>query len=125
VQNEEHMKHENLQRRTKQFALQVIKFCETLPKDDASKTLGPQLLRSGCSTAANYRAACRSKSKADFISKMGTMLEEADESGFWIELLVDAQKAGSATAAPLLRESSELVAIAVSSIKTARRNSNS
>jgi four helix bundle protein len=103
----------------------VIKFCETLPKDDASKTLGPQLLRSGCSTAANYRAACRSKSKADFISKMGTMLEEADESGFWIELLVDAQKAGSATAAPLLRESSELVAIAVSSIKTARRNSNS
>ena len=68
------MKHENLQARTKQFALQVITFCESLPHDDTSKILGRQLLRAGCSVGANYRAACRAKSKADFISKMGTVL---------------------------------------------------
>jgi four helix bundle protein len=79
------MKHQNLQIRTKQFALLVIKFCEILPKDEAARILGRQLLRSGTSVGANYRAACRAKSKSDFISKMGTVLEEADESAYWIE----------------------------------------
>jgi four helix bundle protein len=116
------MKHENLQFRTKQFALRVIKFCEGLPKDETGKTLGRQLLRSGCSVGANYRAACRAKSKADFISKMGTVLEEADESAYWIELLQDAGKANP-SAFDLQREATELVAIAISSINTARRNS--
>ena len=115
------MKHENLQLRTKQFALKVMRFCESLPKDDTGKTLGRQLLRSGCSVGANYRAACRAKSKADFISKMGTVLEEADESAYWIELLQESGKANT-SAADLLREATELVAIAISSINTARRN---
>ena len=117
------MKHENLQARTKQFVLQVIKLCESLPHDDTSKILGRQLLRAGCSVGANYRAACRAKSKLAFISKMGDVLEEADESGFWIELLVDARKVDQEAAAPLLKEANELVAICISSILTARRHS--
>ena len=116
------MKHENLQNRTKQFALQVIKFCESLHKDDTSRILCRQLLRSGTSVGANYRAACRAKSKPTFISKMGDVLEEADESGYWIELLVDAGKADPQSAAPVLSESRELVAIAMSSINTAKKN---
>src|ERR1041385_2133093 len=106
----------NLLARTKQFALATIKFCEGLPKDETSRILSRQLLRSGTSVGANYRAAHRAKSKPDFISKMGTVLEEADESAYWIELLCDAAKVDSSTAAPLHREADELVAIAVSSI---------
>jgi four helix bundle protein len=117
------MKHQNLQDRTREFALSVIKFTEKLQRDDTSRTLGRQLLRSGTSVGANYRAACRSKSKADFISKMGTVLEEADESAFWIELLVDAAKTEPRLAESLLAEANELVAIVASSIKTAKRNS--
>jgi four helix bundle protein len=73
---------------------------------------------------ANYRASCRSKSKPDFISKMATVLEEADESAFWIELLVDAAKTNIQAAQPLLTEANELIAIAASSINTARRNAD-
>ena len=116
------MKHQNLQDRTRKFALSVIKFAEGLPHDDTSRTLGRQLLRSGTSVGANYRAACRSKSKADFISKMSTVLEEADESAFWIELLVDAAKAETQVAQPLLAEANELVAITAASVNTAKRN---
>ena len=118
------MKHQNLQDRTRKFALSVIKFTEQLQRDDTSRTLGRQLLRSGTSVGANYRSACRSKSKADFISKMSTVLEEADETAFWIELLVDAEKANSQLAKPLLAEAKELIAIAASSINTARRNAD-
>ncbi len=119
------MKHQNLQIRTKHFALQVIKFSEGLPKDETSRILGRQLLRSGTSVGANYRAACLAKSKPAFISKLGDVLEEADESGYWTELLVDAGKVDQQTAAPLLNEARELVAITVSSINTAKRNSGS
>jgi len=108
--------------RTKQFALATIKFCEGLSKDETSRVLGRQFLRSGTSVGANYRAAHRAKSKADFISKMGTVLEEADESAYWIELLVDAGKVDSTKSLPLHREAQELVAITISSINTARRN---
>jgi len=125
VQNRITMKHQNLQIRTKQFALQVIKFCESLPKDETGRTIGRQLLRAGCSVGANYRAACRAKSKPAFISKMGDVLEEADESGFWTELLVESGKVDQQTAAPILEEANELVAIAISSINTAKRNSTS
>ncbi len=117
-------KHQNLQDRTRKFALSVIKFTEQLQRDDTSKTLGRQLLRSGTSVGANYRAACRSKSKADFISTMSTVLEEADESAFWVELLVDAAKASPQVAQPLLTEANELVAIAAASVNTAKRNSD-
>jgi four helix bundle protein len=77
------------------------------------KTLGRQLLRSGTSVGANYRAVCRAKSKADFISKFAIVLEEADESAFWIELLLDAAKTKAEEAGLLLREANELVAISI------------
>jgi four helix bundle protein len=108
--------------RTKQFALQTIRFCEGLPKDETSRVLGRQLLRAGTSVGANYRAAQRAKSKPDFISKMGTVLEEADECVYWIELLIEAGKSHPTESAPLHREATELVAIAVTSLNTARRN---
>src|SRR5436305_15174197 len=101
------MKDRDLQFRTKQFALQVIRFCENLPNDETSKILRRQLLRSGTSVGANYRAACRAKSKLDFISKIGIVAEEADESGVWIELLQDAGKVQAKRADPLLNEPNE------------------
>jgi four helix bundle protein len=114
------MKHDNLRIRTKQFALEIIKFCERLPSDETSRTLRRQLLRAGTSVGANYRAACRARSKPDFVSKLGIVLEEADESAFWIELLIDSSKAKQSVANPLLSEANELVAICISSINTAR-----
>ena len=117
------MSNENLKQRTKKFALDVIKLTEALPNDRTSNIIGGQLVRSGTSVGANYRAACRAKSPADFISKMGTVEEEADESSFWLELLVDAGKLKADKAEPLPRESGELVAISVASIRTARRTS--
>ena len=114
------MNYENRKRRTKKFGLDVIRLVEKLPKDEVSRILGRQLLRSGTSVGANYRAACRAKSSADFISKLGNVEEEADESGYWMEMLVDAQKLESAAAAPHIQEAGELTAIAVSSINTAR-----
>ncbi|HEV2330898.1 MAG TPA: four helix bundle protein [Verrucomicrobiae bacterium] len=116
------MKHQDLQIRTKQFALQIIQFCESLPKDESTRILTRQLLRSGTSVGANYRAACRAKSKPTFISKIGDVLEEADESGYWIELLLASLKTDAKTAAPLLNEANELVAIFISSLNTAKRN---
>jgi four helix bundle protein len=116
------MSNENLKLRTKRFALDVIEFFEALPKDPVCKVLGAQLLRSATSVAANYRAVCRAKSTADFISKFGNVEEEADESGFWLEMLVDAGKLKAISATALIREADELTAIAVSSINTARKS---
>ena len=116
------MNNENLKRRTKKFALEVIQFVEVLPHDDTGRVLGRQLLRSGTSVGANYRAACRAKSNADFISKMGNVEEEADESGYWIELLMESGKVGQTKALPLLKEAGELLAIAVASIRTGRKS---
>jgi four helix bundle protein len=109
--------------RTKAFALRVIKVVEALPRDSVSKALGNQLLRSGTSVAANYRASARAKSNADFISKMGTVEEECDESLFWMELLVDSQRLKSRQLEPLLLEGTELLAMTVASITTAKRRS--
>jgi four helix bundle protein len=116
------MNNENLKRRTKKFALQVIKFFETLPKNETCRILGRQLLRAGTSVGANYRSACRAKSTADFISKPGTVEEEADESSYWMELLVENGKVSETEAASLIKEANELLAIAVSSINTARKS---
>jgi len=122
TQNERVQRANDLLDRTKKFALATIKFCEGLPKDETSRVIGRQLLRSGTSVGANYRAAYRAKSPPDFIFKMGSVLEEADESAYWIELLNDAGKVESRTAAPLHAEATELVAITVASINTAWRN---
>ena len=84
------MKEYDLKERTKGFALQVIQLVERLPRRRAADIIGGQLLRAGTSVGANYRAACRAKSSADFISKMGIVEEEADESIYWMELLIEA-----------------------------------
>jgi four helix bundle protein len=115
------MTQRDLKQRTKEFALRVIRLTEALPKGRTADVIGRQLLRSGTSVAANYRAACRAKSTADFISKMGTVEEEADESLFWMEMLVEAGLMSAERLAPLMQEADELVAITVTSINTARR----
>jgi len=115
------MSKEELQQRTKQFALRVIRLVESLPKGRTAEVIGRQLLRSGTSVGANYRAACRAKSTADFISKMGTVEEEADESLYWMELLVEAGIVKSELLVSLMQEADELVAITVSSINTAKK----
>lgn len=116
------MGQNDLKQRTKRFGLNVINLVESLPHDQTCRVLGGQLLRCGTSVGANYRAVCRAKSTADFISKFGTVEEEADESGFWLEMLVDAGKLPQPIAAPLIREADELTAIAVASINTARKS---
>ncbi len=107
--------------RTKRFALRVIEFVEALPKSRTADVLGRQLIRSGTSVGANYRAACRGRSTADVISKLSIVEEEADESAYWLELLVESQLVSNAQVADLLREANEIVAMTVASIKTLRR----
>src|SRR6266480_3158711 len=99
------MRYGDLKGRTRKFALDIIRLVEALPSDRTCKILGGQLLDAGTSVGANYRAACRAKSTADFISKMGTVEEEADESGYWVELLVDAAKLKPGRAVHVLEES--------------------
>src|SRR3954468_11407037 len=114
------MKHDNLRIRTKQFALDVIKFCEKLPADETTRVLRRQLLRSGTSVGANYRAACRARSKPDFISKIGIVLEEADETVFWLEWLVESGIVKQQKIASVLQEANELMAIFAAAHQTAR-----
>jgi four helix bundle protein len=106
--------------RTKRYAIRIIKVVDALPRDSVSRTLGGQLLRSGTSVAANYRASTRAKSHADFISKMGIVEEECDESLFWMEVLIESRRMKSNLLESLMHEGSELLAITVASIKTAK-----
>ncbi|MBA4138244.1 MAG: four helix bundle protein [Opitutus sp.] len=116
------MKSEDLKRRTKQFALRVIRMTDSLPRRMSADVLGRQVLRSATSVAANYRAACRGKSKADFIAKLAPAEEEADETVFWFEMIAESELLPAAKLAELRREANELTAIAVSSIRTTRRS---
>jgi len=118
------MDKEEMKERTKQFALRVIRLVESLPRERTAEVIGRQLLRSGTSVGANYRAACRAKSPADFIAKMGIVEEEADESLFWMELLVESGIVEASKLESLMKEADELLAITVSSIKTARGRKN-
>lgn len=111
-----------LQTRTKAFAVRVIKAFARLPKDEATRITGRQFLRSGTSLAANYRAACRARSGADFISKIRVVAEEADETLFWLELLVEAELVKTKLIVPLMNECRELLKIFSASLATARRN---
>lgn len=119
------MNHDNLKQRTKNYALRVIKVVEALPKTLTARTIGDQLLRAGTSVGANYRAASRAKSNADFISKMGTVEEEADESLYWMELLIESGLMSASKLSALMKEGDELVAIVVASINTARGKTRS
>jgi four helix bundle protein len=116
------MSEPDLKKRTKAFALPILKLVDALPKTTAGRALASQIVRSGTSVAANYRAACRAKSPADFISKMGTVEEEADETLLWIELLEESELVTAAKLTAIKQEANELIAITVASIKTARCN---
>ncbi len=114
------MTQDELKTRTKEFALRVIKLTESFPNTFLGRHIAGQLMRSGTSVPANYRAACRARSNADFIAKMGIVEEEADESAFWIEFAVDAQLVNAGKVAALLDETNQLISIFVASINTAR-----
>jgi four helix bundle protein len=108
--------------RTKAFATQIVNLARKLPRDVASVEIARQIIKSGTSVAANYRSSCRAKSKADFISKMTTVEEEADETLLWLELLVSTETVKAVAAAALLDEADQIVRIVVASINTARGN---
>ena len=115
------MTPEDLKRRTKAFAIKIIQFARTLPSDTVAIVMVRQLVRSGMSVGANYRSSCRAKSDRDFISKLTTAEEEADESQYWLEVLVDSKIARAEAVAPLIDEADQLVRIFVASIRTTRR----
>jgi four helix bundle protein len=111
----------DLKERTKAFALRIIRLVESLPKTPAAGVIGRQLLRCGTSVGANYRAVCRARSSAEFCSKMGIVEEEADETIYWMELLIDANLVRPEPLGRLMNEANELVSIVVAFIKTAQR----
>jgi four helix bundle protein len=107
--------------RTKAFALRVIRLVNSLPRSRAASVIGGQLLRCGTSVGANYRAACRARSSADFVSKMGIVEEESDESAYWMELLIEAGIMKKSRIPDLLNEANEILSMVVASIRTSRR----
>jgi len=110
-----------LKRRTKSFAIRIVNLFRSLPRSPDAQTLGKQLLRSGTSVAANYRAVCRARSQAEFISKMGIVVEEADETVSWLELLGETGIVRPERTHNLLNEANELVAIIGASLRTSKR----
>ncbi len=114
------MNSEELKKRTKTFALQVMEAVDKFPRSMPGEIVGRQVVRSATSVGANYRSACRAKSHADFISKLGIVEEEADESLYWLELAVDAKLMDAIISAPLIKKADELTAIFAASRKTAR-----
>lgn len=110
-----------LKNRTKAFASRVIRLADALPRKPSAHVLGRQVLRSGTSVAANYRSACRARSKAEFVAKIGIVAEEADESVFWLELMTENEIVAGPRLEPLLKEARELTAIFTASQNTARQ----
>jgi four helix bundle protein len=109
------MNPEDLKRRTKQFALRILKLVAVLPKTVEGRTLGGQLVRAGTTVGANYRATCRSRSRAEFVARIGVVEEEADESAYWLELIIEGELLKAQKVAPLLNEANELAKIMASS----------
>jgi four helix bundle protein len=116
------MNAEELKERTKRFALRVMHLVDALPNSAKGRAIANQLVRSGTSVAANYRAACRARSRAEFIARIGVVEEEADETALWLELIIADKILSGKKAVPLLNEANELVAIAASSYISASRN---
>ena len=114
------MNAEVFKERTQAFALRIIRLVEALPENKTSGVLGKQLLRSGTSVGANYRAACRGRSTPDFIAKMGIVVEEADECLYWLDLLVQSEQITAPRIQDLRQEAEEILAMSIASIKTAR-----
>src|SRR3977135_2984743 len=120
MRNEE--KNEDLRARTRDYALRVIRCYSALPKETVSQVLGKQVLRSGTSVGAHYREATRARSQAEFISKIEVGLQELEETVYWLELLIDAHLVDESRLGELRREAEELMAIFVSSAKTAKKS---
>jgi four helix bundle protein len=112
----------DLKARTKQFALRVMKLIDALPRTIQGRAIANQIIRTATSVAANYRAACRARSRPEFIAKIGVVEEEADETAFWLELIIDSALLSDARIRPLLTEVGELVAIMAASRKSALGN---
>jgi four helix bundle protein len=115
------MNAQELKERTKQFALRVMRLVDALPNTAKGRAIASQLVRSGTSVAANYRAACRGRSKAEFIAKVGIAEEEADETVLWLELIIDDKLLPEKKVAPLLKEANEVTAIMAASYISASR----
>lgn len=111
-----------LKNRTKAFVLEAIKFYQQLPKTEEARIIGRQFMRSATSVGANYRAACRSRSKAEFFSKVSIVIEEADETAFWLEILIEAEIKNNDSAHSLLKEVNEILAILAKARKTVSDN---
>jgi len=125
AKSEKVVRSADLKARTKQFALRVIKLVDALPRTIQGRAVANQIIRSATSVAANYRAACRAWSRAEFIAKIGVVEEEADESCFWLELIIDSGLLTDERIRPLLSEAGELVAIMAASRKSAIGNRKS
>jgi len=110
---------DDLKKRTKRFALRILKLVSALPNTVQGRTVGGQLARAGTSVGANYRAACRGRSRAEFVAKLGIVIEEADESGFWLELIIEGELLRAELVQPLLDEANELTSIMTRSHMTA------
>lgn len=116
------MNKEDLKNRTKQYALRIIKLVEELPKTTTGRAISNQLIRSGTSIGANYRSALRARSKVEFIAKIGTVIEEADESAFWLEIIIESRLLKEELVKSILQETNELTAIFVSTRKSSKLN---
>ncbi|MGQ0541887.1 MAG: four helix bundle protein [Blastocatellia bacterium] len=114
------MRENDLLVRTKKFTLRIIKLVDALPNTLVGRTIGGQLIRSGTSVSANYRAACRGRSKAEFVAKLGVLEEEADECCQWLEMIIEAQLLDERLVKELLGEANEITAIMVASKRTAK-----
>jgi four helix bundle protein len=114
------MTSEELKNRTKAFALRVMNLMEALPNSIKGRAIANQIVRSGMSVAANYRAACRARSRAEFVSRIGVVEEEADETALWLELIIEDKILADKKVMPLHNEANELVAIMAASYKSAR-----
>lgn len=112
--------HQQLKDRTKRFALRIIRLADALPQKPSARVIGNQVLRSGTSVGANYRATGRARSRAEFVAKLGVVVEEADETLYWLELLMEGGLMPTAKLQPLYKEACELLAIFSASRRTAR-----
>ncbi len=118
------MTKEELKKRTKDYALRIIKLVRALPSTSDGRTIGYQLIRCGTSVGANYRAACRARSTAEFVAKIGIVIEEADEAAFWLELIVESGLMKKELIEPLLKETDEIISIMVASSKSSQKTLN-
>jgi four helix bundle protein len=115
------MTSDELKARTKSFTLRVMRLIAALPRSAQGRTISQQLMDSASSVGANYRSSCRARSKKEFVAKLGVVVEEADESAFWLELVVESEMLPAARVQPLLDEANEITAIMTASYQTARK----